>query len=104
MLDPAAVGVGNAEYGRALIAEGLPAIPGYLTRPMHLVPALTDKRTFGASGFPIKDRRYARGDCPAAERMVDATLLVLTCNERFDATDVADLIEGVRKVHHHYVP
>lgn len=104
VLDPAVIGVGHAEYGQALLAEGLPAIPGYLTRPMHLVPALTEHRTFGTSGFPIAERTYRRGDCPVAERMIDETLLVLSCNERFDDTDVADLIEGVRKVHQHYVP
>jgi perosamine synthetase len=105
VIDPRTLGVGNAEFGAALVAEGLPVTAGYLDRPVHLVPALTERRTFGTSGFPLtspparREMRYARGDCPVAERMIDETLLVLACNERFTDTDVADLVAGVTKVH-----
>ncbi|GIJ72447.1 DegT/DnrJ/EryC1/StrS family aminotransferase [Virgisporangium ochraceum] len=104
VVDPAVLGT-NREFGAALVAEGLPVTPGYLDRPVHLVPALTERRTFGTSGFPLtsppasRDMRYARGDCPVAERMIDETLLVVACNERFTDTDVADLVEGITKVH-----
>lgn len=103
VLDPSVVGVDNGEYGRALLAEGLPAQPGYLSRPVHLVPALTERRTFGRSGFPIAQHTYAAGDCPVAERMVAETLITVGINERYDARDVADLVEGIRKVHQHHV-
>ena len=105
LIDPDRLGTGNAEFGAALVTEGLPVTAGYLDRPVHLVPALTERRTFGTSGFPLtspparREMRYARGDCPVAERMIDSTLLVLACNERFTDTDVADLVTGIRKVH-----
>lgn len=104
LVDPQVLG-GNREFGAALVAEGLPVTPGYLDRPVHLVPALTERRTFGTSGFPLtspparREMRYARGDCPVAERLIDETLLVMACNERFTDKDVADLVEGITKVH-----
>lgn len=109
LLDPAVVGVGNREYGAALAAEGLPVSAGYLDRPVYLVPALTERRTFGRSAFPLtspparKEFRYAAGDCPNAETLVSSTLLVMQCNEKYTDADVADLIDGVRKVHRHFL-
>lgn len=103
-LFPMLVDGNNRAFGAALAAEGLPVTAGYLDRPVHLVPALTGRRTFGTSGFPLtsppasREMRYARGDCPVAERMIDETLLVLACNERFTDDDVADLVAGVAKV------
>jgi perosamine synthetase len=108
-IDAQCIGTGNAEYGAALAAEGIPVTPGYLQHPVHLVPALTQRRTFGTSAFPLtspparRDTRYAPGDCPVAERMVGQTLLVLACNERFTDTDVDDLIAAVTKVHRHFL-
>lgn len=109
VLDPKVVGVGNCEYGRALRAEGLPVSAGYLDRPVHLVPALTERRTFGKSGFPLtspparKEFHYGPGDCPVAEELVYSTLLVAACNERYTDADAADLVNGVRKVHEHFL-
>lgn len=109
LIDPEVVGAANAEYGQALAAEGLPVAAGYLDRPVYLVPALTERRTFGRSAFPLTapparmEFRYARGDCPNAERMIDTTLLVAQCNERYTDEDVRDLITGIRKVHEFFL-
>lgn len=109
LIDPEVVGTGNGEYGRALAAEGLPVSAGYLDRPVYLVPALTERRTFGRSAFPLtapparKEFRYARGDCPNAEAMIDTTLLVAQCNENYTGEDVRDLITGIRKVHEFFL-
>jgi perosamine synthetase len=108
LLDPGAAGVANADFGRALAAEGIPVSAGYLDRPVYLTPALTERRTYGDSAFPLtapparRDFRYARGDCPAAETLIDRTLLVLQCNERYTDRDVDDIVTAVRKVHRHY--
>lgn len=108
VIDPEVLGVANGEYARALAAEGIPVVPGYLDRPVHLVPALTERRTFGRSAFPLtapparKEFTYARGLCPCAERMVDATLLVVECNERYGDADVHDIVTAVRKVHGYF--
>lgn len=109
VIDPAVLGVDNGEYGRALVAEGLPVSSGYLDRPVHLVPALTERRTFGASGFPLGSPparhqfSYGPGLCPRAETLVFSTLLVAACNERYTKDDADDLARGIRKVHEHFV-
>jgi perosamine synthetase len=109
VIDPAVVGVGNRVYGQALVAEGLPVSAGYLDRPVHMVPVLSERRTFGASGFPLGSPparhrfSYGPGQCPRAEEMVYSTLLVSACNERYTSADVEDLVSGIRKVHDYFV-
>ncbi|WP_163506390.1 DegT/DnrJ/EryC1/StrS family aminotransferase [Fodinicola acaciae] len=100
--------VGNGDFGKALAAEGITANAGYLDRPVYLTPALTERRTYGTSGFPLtspparREFTYAAGDCPVAEKLIGRTLLVLDCNERFTDQDVTDIVTAVRKVHEHY--
>jgi dTDP-4-amino-4,6-dideoxygalactose transaminase len=108
LLDPDSAGVDNTEFGKALTAEGIPASAGYLDRPVYLVPALAQRRTYGTSAFPLtapparREIRYARGDCPTAEDLIDRRLLVLSCNERYTGDDVTDIVTAVRKVYQHY--
>lgn len=108
-LDPARVPVTNSEYAKALVTEGIPVTAGYLDRPVYLVPALTERRTYGTSAYPLtapparREFTYAAGDCPVAETLIDETLLVLACNERYTDADVADIVTAVRAVHHHFV-
>jgi dTDP-4-amino-4,6-dideoxygalactose transaminase len=108
LIDPDVLGVDNAEYGKALLGEGIPVTPGYLDRPLYLVPALTERRTFGSSGFPLtapparKEFAYTAGACPNAEKLISSTLLVVPCNENYSHTDVGDLATGVVKVHRYF--
>ncbi|MBS2548004.1 DegT/DnrJ/EryC1/StrS family aminotransferase [Catenulispora sp. NL8] len=102
LLDPELVGTDNADFGAALLAEGIPASAGYLDRPVYLTPAMAERRTYGISGFPIDGRHYAKGDCPVAEDMIERTLVVLQCNERYSDQDVDDIITAVRRVHAHF--
>jgi dTDP-4-amino-4,6-dideoxygalactose transaminase len=108
IIDPAIVGVDNKAYGAALVAEGIPVSSGYLERPVYLVPALTERRVYGKSGFPFtapparQEIVYAPGDCPVAEDMIGRTLLVMQWNERYTEADVADIATAVRKVHGHF--
>ena len=75
-------------------AEGIPASPGYV-KPMHLVPALREGRTYGTSGFPFNSpytsrtiAEYAPGLCPVAEAMSDRMLSV-PINEKFTKSGLA---------------
>jgi perosamine synthetase len=78
-IDPEVVGMDCREFARTVPG----ATGGYLNRPVHLVPALTERRTFGTSAWPLTSppaRRevfYRPGDCPVAERMVASTLVTL---------------------------
>ncbi|MGW1494135.1 DegT/DnrJ/EryC1/StrS family aminotransferase [Streptomyces sp. NPDC002402] len=63
----------NARWAKKLQAAGIPALPGYLERPLYANPALP--------GYPP-------GLCPHAERLIDRTLLVLQWNEGYSEDDV----------------
>jgi hypothetical protein len=63
----------NSRWAKSLQAAGVPALPGYLERPLYANPALP--------GYPP-------GLCPRAERLIDRTLLVLQWNEAYTEGDV----------------
>lgn len=108
-LFPLLVDFDNKKYGKALVAEGIPVSAGYLERPVYLVPALTERRVYGKSGFPFtapparQEIVYSAGDCPVAEEMINRTLLVMQWNENYTAADVDDIAAAIRKVHKHLI-
>ncbi|WP_244224074.1 DegT/DnrJ/EryC1/StrS family aminotransferase [Streptomyces tirandamycinicus] len=63
----------NSRWAKGLQAVGVPALPGYLERPLYANPAL--------SGHPP-------GPCPRAETLIGRTLLVLQWNEGYTEDDV----------------
>ncbi|WP_254711540.1 DegT/DnrJ/EryC1/StrS aminotransferase family protein [Streptomyces sp. TRM64462] len=72
----------NARAAKALDALGVPALPGYLERPLYANPAL--------AGHPP-------GLCPRAERLIDRTLLVLPWNEGYTTADADRVAGALRK-------
>ncbi|NED98994.1 DegT/DnrJ/EryC1/StrS family aminotransferase [Phytoactinopolyspora halotolerans] len=104
-IDPARAGADAHRYAEVLTAEGIPATSGYIQRPLYLTPMLTERRTYGESGFPLAVPpasvvpRYEPGLCPVTERLIDERLLVLGWNENYTDDDVADIITAVRKTH-----
>lgn len=104
VIDPSALGLSSQDYAKALRAEGIPVIAGYVDRPVYLLPALVERRTYGTSGFPFTapparmEFTYRAGDCPVAERLINETLLVMSINERYTETDVQDIIAAFSKV------
>lgn len=92
-------------YGAALTAEGVPAIAGYLARPLYAEPVLREAKAYGGSGFPTRGvREYPDGLCPTAEALVSHRLVVVPWNENFSAADVEDIAEAITKVHVAVVP
>ncbi|MGI5480154.1 DegT/DnrJ/EryC1/StrS family aminotransferase [Streptomyces lavendofoliae] len=73
----------NTRWAAALEGLGVPALPGYLERPLYANPAL--------SGYPP-------GLCPRAERLIDRTLLVLPWNEAYREDDVERIAQALGKV------
>ncbi|MGA4797400.1 DegT/DnrJ/EryC1/StrS family aminotransferase [Streptomyces lavendulocolor] len=73
----------NTRWATALAELGVPALPGYLERPLYANPAL--------SGYPP-------GLCPRAERLIDRTLLVLPWNEAYREDDVDRIAQALGKV------
>lgn len=104
-VDPGEAGADAQRYAAALAAEGIPAVAGYLSRPLYLTPVLAERRTYGSSGYPLsvppatRVQEYRRGLCPVTESLIDSRMLVLSWNENFTAADVADIVAAIRKVH-----
>lgn len=92
-------------FVRALRAEGIPAAWGYTVKPIYLcTEALSGKRTFGSSSYPLgppfHDGRleYAEGLCPVAEREL-LSIGTLRIYETWTAADIEDVARAFRKVH-----
>src|SRR5690606_18592587 len=72
-VDPEAAGADAHRYAEALVAEGIPAIGGYIQQPLYLTPVLREARTYGASTYPLTSPpadavpHYAPGLCPRTE-------------------------------------
>jgi dTDP-4-amino-4,6-dideoxygalactose transaminase len=104
-VDPAAAGAGAHRYADTLQAEGIPAVGGYIQRPLYLTPALAERRTYGQSGYPLvappasAEPRYQAGLCPNTEALIGERLFVIGWNENFTDDDVADIVTAVQKVH-----
>ncbi|SDL97734.1 DegT/DnrJ/EryC1/StrS family aminotransferase [Streptomyces wuyuanensis] len=73
----------NSRWAKGLQAAGVPALPGYLERPLYANPAL--------SGHPP-------GPCPRAETLIDRTLLVLQWNEAYTEDDVDRIARALGEV------
>ena len=91
-----------AEFARAVRGEGIPLASGYV-RPLYLVPALRERRTYGNSGFPF-DSPYARpqppfepGLCPVAEGATEH-LCYLAWHQHITPVDVQDVAVAIAKV------
>src|SRR5665647_476269 len=92
-------------YAAALTAEGVPAIAGYLARPLYAEPVLRDGKAYGGSGFPTRGREeYPDGLCPQAESLIERRLVVVPWNENFNELDVDDIAAAIAKVHAEVVP
>ncbi|MFF8387137.1 DegT/DnrJ/EryC1/StrS family aminotransferase [Streptomyces kanasensis] len=78
----------NARWAEALGDEGVPALPGYLERPLYANPAVPGGE---------------RGLCPRAEELIDRTLLALPWTEGYTEAHVDRIARALHRVHalHH---
>jgi len=104
IVDPAAVGVSRQRLYAALVAEGVQCLAaGY--QNVHLLPMFQQKIAYGRSGFPWsasfsrQDVDYAKGICPVAERLHDATYLGISiCSFNFSDDEVDAIAAAFHKV------
>jgi perosamine synthetase len=107
VLDIEELGVTRARVVEALQAEGLVGLlQGYTN--LHLLPIYQQKIAYGTRGFPWtsdicrRDVSYAKGICPVAERLHDATYFGFAmCMHELTAEDVDLTVEAIRKVWDH---
>lgn len=89
----------------ALQAEGIPFRAKYVT-PLYTWPALRNRVTYGASGFPFNSPYttrpfdYAPGLCPVFEAARER-LLLLSVDEQWTDHDADDVADAIRKVFTH---
>ena len=108
-IDPERAGVDVEGFVHALRAEGISdAFGRYLKgRPLHLHPMLRDQRTYGSSGFPLRDANgipridYRAQRLPVAEDMLPHVGFFHLRNT-FTAKDASDIAAAIRKVAMHY--
>jgi dTDP-4-amino-4,6-dideoxygalactose transaminase len=97
-------GVDAEEFGRALMAEGVPAWVRYIIDPLYLSPIFTGPMTYGRSGYPFSSfphQRFERGLCPNAERALSQTIAI-HWNENYTTEHIQQIGAAIRKVAIHF--
>lgn len=108
MLDRTVIKESVYQFGDALIAEGIPCLPGYTREPMYQYPIFMNRRFYGNSICPYGCKPYGRdvvyhtGICPNAERVLQ-DVIVIPWNARYSVLDVMDIGLALKKVASHYV-
>ncbi len=107
LYDAAELGVPREIFVAALRAEGVPVGTGYV-RPMYANPTFLHRIAYGAAGCPwtcrrgdepASSRRYERGMCPVAERLLDEQFLwFYHIAHASTEDDMRDIGRAVRKV------
>lgn len=99
-----------AQFAEAYRAEGLPASPSYIGKPIFLCSeAISEQRTFGNSSHPWdhpnarKGIRYTEGLCPRTEDLLNR-MITLPMTEWYGEEDIQDIATALRKVETHYRP
>jgi perosamine synthetase len=91
-----------AAFSAALAAEGVPHIYPY-DLPIYRHPLFTERRTYGASGYPFTMDRpggpadYTTVSLPVTEELVAETIVV-RMSQAFTDGDVADIAAAISKV------
>ena len=97
-VDTEASGADAYEWARLLGEHGVPANPGYITRPLYLTPMIAEANTYGNSGYPIAEAKagYVAAACPNTEALISGgRMLVIPWNENYSDEDVDFLIAGL---------
>ena len=99
-----------AQFAEAYRAEGLPASPSYIGKPIFLCSeAIAEQRTFGGTSHPWdhpnarKGIRYTEGLCPKTEDILDR-MVTLSMSEWYGEEDIQDMATALRKVAENYRP
>lgn len=97
-------GADAEEFGKALMAEGVPAWVRYIIDPLYLSPIFTGPMTYGRSGYPFSSfshQRFERGLCPNAETALSRTIAI-HWNENYTKEHVEQIGAAIRKVEQHF--
>jgi perosamine synthetase len=101
-IDPQFVRGGMPEFGRGLKRYGIACSPGY-QRPVYMLRAIAEQRTFGSSRYPFtlaspEAVDYSRERFPGVAEGL-ASVIVLPWNECFGDREVQQLSETISAVY-----
>ncbi|HYR07441.1 MAG TPA: DegT/DnrJ/EryC1/StrS family aminotransferase [Longimicrobium sp.] len=106
--DAQAAGVSRGDFVRALNAEGIPMVEGYV-EPIYLQPLYQQRILYGTGGSPWTDPAYrgsvsyARGICPVVERMhYEEVIFTNVVHAQVARADLDDVAAAFEKVAEHY--
>ncbi|MPZ19051.1 MAG: aminotransferase class V-fold PLP-dependent enzyme [Luteitalea sp.] len=97
-------GARTADFGTALLAEGVPSWVQYIVDPLYLSPLFTERHTYGASEYPFRPfgrQVYDSGLCPRAEHGL-RNVIALWWNEAYTDEHVRQIASAIRKVARHF--
>lgn len=100
-LNEAELGISRNLFVRALRAEGVPVISGYV-KPLYHLPVFQRRMAIGNQGFPfnLSDRRYDGIECPVTEQLHNRTFIGFeVCAYDVCQTAADKLVEAFQKVH-----
>jgi perosamine synthetase len=107
LLDRNAIDTDVYRFGKALVAEGIPCLPGYTRKPMYAYPIFLERRFDGPGRDSVDEHSpwagvsYGDVSCPNTERML-RDVVVLPWNEKYTAEDVRDISVALIKVARHF--
>ncbi|MFD0960907.1 DegT/DnrJ/EryC1/StrS family aminotransferase [Paenibacillus chungangensis] len=89
----------RTEFCKALEAEGIPNMEGYISDVAYMQPLFQNRTAYPGSHFPfdISGITYERGLCPVAESILQ-TAVRIQVNEFFTEKDIEEMIAGIAKV------
>ena len=103
-VNAAQLGTTTREFGKALLAEGVPGWVEYIVDPLYLSSVFTERKTYGTSGYPLNGehvQKFARGLCPNAERTL-SQVIALHWNENYTTEHVEQIGSAIAKVVAHF--
>jgi dTDP-4-amino-4,6-dideoxygalactose transaminase len=93
-------------FVEALNAEGIPAMAGYIPRPIYMEKMFTEKDFFPGGIWPAEivsggKYSYEEGLCPVAEDVL-STAVRIPMSEFFTAQDMEDIASAINKIANAY--
>jgi perosamine synthetase len=92
------------QFGAALQAEGVPCWVQYIIEPLYMSPIFREPRTYGTSGYPLRQpgaQNYEKGLCPRAEQTLLRTIAI-HWNENYTGEQVEQIGAAIGKVAAHF--
>lgn len=99
--------VSRDQFSKALAAEGIPNLPGYIPVCVYEYDLFINKNAFPGSDLPFsighdpEKVKYYKGMCPIAEEILNTSIRI-GISEFYTAQDIEDIIEAIRKVAQYY--